>query len=344
MAIPAVITYAYIRGKWYAFSDQASAQEGVTRYQGNIQSLRTSKPVGVLVDDRTFVRRPTSYWPDTLADAPGVTGDALINPPVNPIQGPTVVTPAVTPTVTSDVAPVVTPTVTATAAQSPSGGGNGGNGGKDYPNIDPSSRRESSEFIAGTNIRQSDVNRSLRSNSGDAVYWEERLRNSDKPNDVLFEMAFNMGTTFSNQPGSGQSLAARDTGQGNPFVGKVQSGMYGLRGDLAQKAGGKTWADLRTQTPQGGETDVYIQKNPDTGDIIGQTFGSGYLDRFKSSEWEPGDFGESAKGKSDAATWQRHHLKHAESGLGSYAGLSETEKADKITAITNRYNKMMGIT
>ena len=240
MAIPAVVTYAYIRGKWYAFSDQAAAQEGVTRYQGNIQSLRTSKPVGVLVDDRTFVRRPTSYWPDTLADAPGVTGDALINPPVNPIQGPTVVTP--------DVAPVVTPTVTATAAQSPSGGGNGGNGGKDYPNIDPSSRRESSEFIAGTNIRQSDVNRSLRSNSGDAVYWEERLRNSDRPNDVLFEMAFNMGTTFTN----------RDTGQGNPFVGKVQSGMYGLRGDLAQKAGGKTWADLRTQTPQGGETDVYI--------------------------------------------------------------------------------------
>jgi len=114
MAIPAVITYAYIRGKWYAFSDQASAREGATRYQGNIRSLRTSKPVGVLVDDRTFIRRPRSFWPQTLVDVPGVTGDALINPPYNPITRAVPETP---------ITPVVTPT---TVAQAPSGGGGGG--------------------------------------------------------------------------------------------------------------------------------------------------------------------------------------------------------------------------
>jgi hypothetical protein len=118
MATPAVITYAYIRGKWYAFTDQASAKVGVTRYQGNIQSLRTSKPVGVIVDDRTFVRRPASYWPATLANAPGVTGDALINPQVNPIHRPVPVTPD----------PVVTPTPPA-----PSGGGGGGGNDRPHP-------------------------------------------------------------------------------------------------------------------------------------------------------------------------------------------------------------------
>ena len=123
MATPAVITYAYIRGKWYAFTDQESARAGVTRYGGNIKSLRTSKPVGVLVDNRTFVRRPASYWPPTLANAPGITGDALINPPVNPIHRIAPVTPE--PVVAEPV--VAEPVVEAVVE--PSGGG----GGDDSP-------------------------------------------------------------------------------------------------------------------------------------------------------------------------------------------------------------------
>ena len=83
MATQNVITYAYIRGRWYAFPDSASAYDGVARYNGNTQSLRYSKPVGAIIDEVTLMN--TGFWPDTLLDAPGVTGDALINPPYNPI-------------------------------------------------------------------------------------------------------------------------------------------------------------------------------------------------------------------------------------------------------------------
>ena len=83
MATPNVITYAYIRGRWYAFPDSASAYDGVAKYGGNAQSLRYSKPVGAIIDDTTLINR--GFWPDTLADAEGVTGDALVNPPYNPI-------------------------------------------------------------------------------------------------------------------------------------------------------------------------------------------------------------------------------------------------------------------
>jgi len=78
-----VITYAYIRGRWYAFADSDSAYQGVNKYGGNIKSLRYSKPVGAIIDDTTLINQ--GFWPDALADAPGVTGDALINPPYNPI-------------------------------------------------------------------------------------------------------------------------------------------------------------------------------------------------------------------------------------------------------------------
>jgi hypothetical protein len=83
MATPNVITYAYIRGRWYAFPDSASAYDGVARYDGNTQSLRYSKPVGAIIDEVTLM--DSGFWPDTLLDAPGVTGDALVNPPYNPI-------------------------------------------------------------------------------------------------------------------------------------------------------------------------------------------------------------------------------------------------------------------
>ena len=85
MALPNVITYAYIRGRWYAFADSDSAYAGVTKYKGNAQSLRHSKPVGAIIDDTTLINQ--GFWPDSIADAPGVTGSALVEPPYNPITG-----------------------------------------------------------------------------------------------------------------------------------------------------------------------------------------------------------------------------------------------------------------
>ena len=106
-----VITYAYIRGRWYAFADSDSAYAGVTKYNGNVRSLRYSKPVGAIIDDTTLINQ--GFWPDTLADAPGVTGDALVEPPYNPI--------------TRTVIPKTPDTTDTTGGNG--GGGNGGGGG-----------------------------------------------------------------------------------------------------------------------------------------------------------------------------------------------------------------------
>jgi hypothetical protein len=110
-----VITYAYIRGRWYAFPDSDSAYQGVNKYGGNIKSLRYSKPVGAIIDDTTLMN--TGFWPDTLADAPGVTGSALVEPPYNPI--------------TRTVIPKTPDTTETTGGNG--GGGNGGGGGGEQP-------------------------------------------------------------------------------------------------------------------------------------------------------------------------------------------------------------------
>ena len=300
---PQVITYAYIRGRWYAFPDTNSAREGVVKYNGNYQSIRLSRPVGAIIDEETLVNK--NFWPSSLANAPGVTGSDLINPPYNPIQGPTPVTPVVE-------TPVTTDSNGTTLAQSSSGNG-GGNGGGATDYYGGPKRTTGNEFLHGTNIKVSDVNRNLRANSGDAVYWDERLKNTDNPNDVLFEMAFRMGNP--------KYTASGDiTGQGNPFVGKLQAGQYRM-------TEGPTWAQ-QAVAGDSGATDVYRQKDAE-GNVKSFTTGAEFAQQFKHGEWKPGDFGKDPKKKADAQAWRDRHLLHAESGLGSYAGLSEAEKKDK---------------
>jgi hypothetical protein len=276
---PQVITYAYIRGRWYAFPDTNSAREGVLKYNGNYQSIRLSRPVGAVIDEETLVNK--NFWPPSLANAPGVTGSALINPPYNPIQGPTPVTPVVETPVTT-----TTPASTSSAPQSTGGGGGGGSQGTDYYG---GPKRTTGKYIAGTKILQSEVNANLRANSGDAKYWEERLANTDDPNDVLFEMAFHMG----------DRSKMDDSGQGNPFVGKLQAGQYKM-------LEGPTWAQEATAGASG-TTDVY-QIRDKTGKVTGVQEGPEWSQQFKEGEWEPGDFGTSAKKKADANIWKRKHL------------------------------------
>ena len=316
MATPQVITYGYIRGRWYAFPDTNSAREAVVKYNGNYQSIRLSRPVGAVIDEETLVNR--SFWPPSLANAPGVTGSALINPPYNPIQGPTPVTPEVEETVTETV--VETPNITTSSA--PKKSGNGGEQGTDYYG---GPKRTTGKYLAGTKILQSEVNANLRANSGDAKYWEERLKNTDNPNDVLFEMAFRMG-----EP---KYTASGDiTGQGNKFVGKLQSGQYKMKT-------GPTWAQ-QAVAGDSGATDVYRQKDAE-GNVKSFTTGAEFAQQFKHGEWEPGDFGKDPKKKADAQAWRDRHLLHAESGLGSYAGLSAQEKIDKKNRIAERYERMI---
>ena len=311
MATPQVITYAYIRGRWYAFPDTNSAREGVVKYNGNYQSIRLSRPVGAIIDEESLVNK--NFWPASLANAPGVTGSALINPPYNPIQGPTVVTPTVTETATTEepVSTVSTPVVAQRVDNDTS---------QPTPDYYGGPKRTTGkEFLHGTTIRVADVNANLRPNSGDAVYWEERLKNAGKDaNDVLFEMAYRMG---------------QGGGQGNPFVGKLQSGQY-------RRTTGPTWAQ-EAVAGDSGATDVYRQRHGDDDKVTGFTTGAEFAQQFKHGEWEPGDFGENPKKKADAKAWRDRHLLHAESGLGGYAGLSSQEKKDKENDIKARYQRMI---
>ena len=122
MATPNVITYAYIRGRWYAFPDSASAYDGVARYNGNPQSLRYSKPVGAIIDEVTLM--DSGFWPDVLLDAEGVTGDALVNPPYNPIFNAAPIVPET---------PADTTTTVNTQSQDTSSSDDGGGNGYDPP-------------------------------------------------------------------------------------------------------------------------------------------------------------------------------------------------------------------
>ena len=301
MAQPQVITYAYIRGRWYAFPDVNSAREGVVKYNGNYQSIRTSRPMGAVIDEETLLNK--NFWPPSLANAPGVTGSALINPPYNPIQGATPVTPVTpeTPVTTT----TSSPRVTSSASRS-----TGGDGEQATDYYGGPKRTTGKEFLHGTNIRVSDVNANLRSNSGDAVYWDGRLKNTDDPNDVLFEMAFRMG----------DRSKMTDTGQGNPFVGKLQSGQYKMKT-------GPTWAQEAT-SGDSGTTDVY-QVRDQTGKVTGVQEGPEWATQFKHGNWKQGDFGTSAKKKADANIWKKKHL---------LAAGDDTEQQDKVT---RRWRRMV---
>ena len=94
-----LINYAFIRGKWYSLPDPTTAQQAIQKYNGNANSIRTRKPAGVLIDE-SLLNLNINQWPNAVADAVGVTGDALINPPYNPIIGPATEEAAQTPAVT----------------------------------------------------------------------------------------------------------------------------------------------------------------------------------------------------------------------------------------------------
>ena len=304
MAIPNVITYGYIRGRWYAFPDSTSAYEGVTRYNGNTQSLRYSKPVGAIIDDKTLINR--GFWPDTLADAPGVTGDALVSPPYNPI----------TRTITPKTVDGTDDTGDPAGTGAPAGGGGGG-GFNPPPDSGVAGRRTSGVFISGTNILQSEVNANLGSNMGDAVYWEERLKNAENPNDVLFAMTYKMG-------GSSQGQ-----GQGNPWVGKLQSGQYKM-------TEGSTWAQDHTidgGIGGSGATDVYVQRDA-AGNPIGVQEGPEWRKQFEEGQWSPGDF-TTDRQKDDANIWKTKHDLNAQQTLQGDA------LTTKLAEIQNRYNRML---
>jgi len=84
------VTFAYIKGRWYSFPSVESARAAVNKYTGNMDSVTYKKPSGVAINttlgwstDGEFA--DMNQWPDQVFAPEGVTGDALFNPPNNPI-------------------------------------------------------------------------------------------------------------------------------------------------------------------------------------------------------------------------------------------------------------------
>ena len=96
------------------------------------------------------------------------------------------------------------------------------------------------ETLPGTNIKIKDLKVKNDPKTGES--FADMLANTDDPNDVLFHIAYS-------QIKGGQ-------GQGNPDVGKVQSGQWKLTGDALARAGGKQWAQEAVESASG-TSDIY---------------------------------------------------------------------------------------
>ena len=110
------VTFAYIKGMWYSFPSVESARQAVSKYTGNPDSVTYTKPRGVAIQtslgwstDGEFA--DMANWPDQVFAPEGVTGDALWNPPNNPI---TVETTIVDDTTTTNDTTTTTDTTTDT--------------------------------------------------------------------------------------------------------------------------------------------------------------------------------------------------------------------------------------
>jgi len=101
------VTFAYIKGRWYSFPSVEAARSAVDKYTGNMDSVTHRKPSGVAINttlgwstDGEFA--DMSQWPDQVFAPEGVTGDALWNPPNNPITVGTTIVDDTTTTTTTD--------------------------------------------------------------------------------------------------------------------------------------------------------------------------------------------------------------------------------------------------
>ena len=115
------------------------------------------------------------------------------------------------------------------------------------------------KYIEGTNIPISKIKGNVK---GGAAYWSQRLRESDNPNDVLFDMAYT--TPFKGKKPTSDDPNDKWQGQGggNPNVGSLQSGRWKMNT-------GQTWAEQAVKSPSG-RSDIYKQRDPVTGDLTGK--------------------------------------------------------------------------
>jgi hypothetical protein len=110
------------------------------------------------------------------------------------------------------------------------------------------------KYLPGTKIKISDLNRTTDIRTGES--YEDMLRNSDDKNDMLFHIMY-------------EQQGAQGKGQGNPFVGKLQSSQYKMEE-------GPTWAEEAVKS-ESGTSDIYRQRD-EGGELtglldIGEDFG-----------------------------------------------------------------------
>ena len=310
-----VINYAFIRGKWYSLPDSITAQQAIQKYNGNTNSIRTSKPVGVLIDE-TLLNIDMNQWPDAVADAVGVTGDALINPPVNVITGPAQEEVVQT--------PVVTPAAVVSSPSGPS---------PEQPEevVDPWTKLDQGKLnLAKRYADAGMLGRAATAYKDAGGIWDrttsQRLRTEAKDTSRY-------GGDFDF---SKYGIQQSDFGTISDWA---KQGKFGKIKKMVTDAGGAWDKNLHVKLAaeyqgKGGTEGTPVRTQPSSTPQIYETGTREWGQQFKEGQWETGGF-ETGKARTAAKEWRKKHMTAA--GVGT----ANVDK-DKREKIAKRFRKMIG--
>ena len=308
-----LINYAFIRGKWYSFPDKQTAEQAIQKYNGNVKSNRTSKPVGVLIDE-TLLNLDINQWPDTVADAVGVTGQDLVQPPYNPITGP--VTATQTPASTVSAGP-----------PSPSGPS------PEQPEevVDPWANLDQAKLnLAKRYADAGMIGRAKKAYVDAGGVWDrttsQRLRTEAKATSRY-------GGDFDfSKYGINQS----DWGAISEFA---KAGKFGRIKKMVEDAGGAWDKNLHVKLAaeyqgKGGEEGEPVRTQPSSTPQIYESGSKEWGQQFKEGQWETGGF-KTGQSRTAAKEWRKKHM------TAAGGGTANVDK-DKREKIAKRFRKMIG--
>lgn len=299
-----LVNYAFIRGKWYSFPDTQTAQQAIQKYNGNVNSIRTRKPVGVIIDE-SLLNLNINQWPDAVADAVGVIGDALINPPYNPIIGP----------VTEEVAqtPAVTPSAGTPSPSAPS---------PEQPEVDPWANLDQAKLNLAK--RYADAGMMGRASSAfkDAGGIWDRTTSQRLRTEAASTPRYGGDFDFSKY-----GIQQKDFGTISDWA---KQGKFGRIKNMVTQAGGTWDKDLHVKLAaeyqgKGGTEGEPVRQEVPTPQLY-KTGSKDWGQQFKEGEWETGSF-KTGKSRTAAKQWREKHM---------------TANPEKKSQIAKRFRKMVG--
>ena len=312
-----LVNYAFIRGKWYSFPDTQTAQQAIQKYNGNVNSIRTRKPVGVIIDE-TLLNLNINQWPDAVADAVGVVGDALVNPPYNPIIGP------VQEEVVAAQAPAVTPSAGAPSPSGPS---------PEQPEVDAWANLDQAKLNLAK--RYADAGMMGRASGAfkDAGGTWDRTTSDRLRTEAASTPRYGGDFDFSRY-----GIQQRDFGAISDMA---KRGKFGQIRDMVKKGGGAWDKDLHVKLAaeyQGKGDKQPVRQQVPTPQLY-KTGSKDWNQQFQGSRADiAGKFAKGTGNRGAAKDWRQRHMAAIEK---KYAGDKAKQKERK-SAVARRHRIMIG--